>query len=118
MSNSQALPSSPLLRLAALLVPLAIVYVFFQELIDPDWAAWVLAPLVVLGFGWAMIGAGRQPLTRAISWQLAMVLVPFMALYTALQYLIPGELLAWIITPPLVLGFWFLIWTVAEAEED
>lgn len=91
-------------------------YFFFQDLINPNWSAWVIAPLVVLGFFGAVRVTAPDGLARLALYNAALVLVPFMALYSIVEELFKSDWQQLIVVPIVVFGLWLTL--VLNAEED
>lgn len=100
------------------LVALASIYAFLQDLIAPDWPAWVLTPLIVLGFRQAVLTAPQDSLTRAALNQGALLLVPFMGIYGLVDALTKADWPAWVIAATAMVILWFGMATLSEAEAD
>ena len=100
------------------IVALAAVYAFLQDIIAPDWPAWVLSPAIVVGFRIAVRSIPDDSLVRAALYQLALLLVPFMAVYGLVDAFTRTNWPEWVIAPALVSLFWAAVATIADAEAD
>lgn len=100
------------------LISLASVCAFLQDIISPDWHAWVLSPVVILAFRGLVVATPQDSLARAALYQAAVLLVPFMAIYGLLDAAFRVDWPAWVFAPMVVLILWMGISTVAEAEAD
>jgi hypothetical protein len=100
------------------IVALASVYAFLQDIISPDWPAFVLAPLLVAGFRGAVSAAPSDGLTRAILYQAALLLVPFMGIYGLADAAFSAEWPAWVIAPVSVAILWIGVATISEVEGE
>ena len=104
--------------MAGTIIALASVYAFLQDIIDPDWPAWVLSPLVVVGFRGAVSAAPQDGLVRAALYQAALLLVPFMGIYGLLDVAFKADWPGWVIAPAVVLVLWLGMATISELEAD
>jgi hypothetical protein len=100
------------------IVALISAYAFFQDIIAPDWPAWIIAPLLVIGFRAAVWAAQPDGLARAALYQSAIILVPFMAVYGVVDAILKPDWPAWVIAPIVALGLWIGMANIAEAEDD
>jgi hypothetical protein len=118
MTERSALFGTGLLQAAATLFALVVVYVFLQDLIKPNWPAWILAPLAVIGFRSALAATPENSAARAALWQVALVLIPFMGIYGLLDAVFKSDGPVWVISPIIVLAMWALLAQVVDAETD
>lgn len=118
MRNESVRADTRLWVVAGTVIALASVYAFLQDIIDPDWPAWVLSPLVVVGFRGAVSVAPQDSLARAALYQAALLLVPFMGIYGLLDAAFKADWPGWVIAPIIVLGLWMGMATVSEVEAD
>jgi hypothetical protein len=118
MTERSALLGTGLLQAAATLLALVVVYIFLQDLITPNWPAWILAPLAVIGFRSVLSATPEHSAARAALWQVALILVPFMGVYGLLDAVFKSDGPVWIISPIVVLGMWALLAQVVDAESD
>jgi len=100
------------------LIALASLYAFLQDIIAPDWPAWVLSPLVVVGFRGAVLKAPSDSLLRAALYQAALLLVPFMGVYGLVDAATSVAWPAWVIAPIVVILLWTGVAAIAEVEAD
>lgn len=105
-------------QVAWTLVALVALYAFLQDFMSPDWPAGILAPLVLLGFRRAIKAVPEDGMTRAILWQGALIVIPFMALYGLLDLVFSSDVPVWLISPVVVLGMWALFFQLVSAEAD
>ncbi|HEY0628537.1 MAG TPA: hypothetical protein VGD23_04335 [Sphingomicrobium sp.] len=103
---------------ACTLIAFASVYAFLQDMIDPKWPAWVLTPLIVLGFRVAISRTRDDSLARAALYQGALVLVPFMGVYGLMDVAFKADWPAWVVAPAVVLALWTGISTIVSVEAD
>ena len=99
-------------------IALASLYAFLQDLIAPDWPAWVLSPLIIVGFHGAVSIAPSDSIIRAGLYQAALLLVPFMGVYLLADAAFSAEWPAWVIASAVVLLLWAGVAIIAEAESD
>lgn len=99
-------------------IALASLYAFLQDLIAPDWPAWVLSPLIVAGFLGAVSVAPSDSLIRAALFQAALLLVPFMGVYGLADAAFRADWPAWVIASAVVLTLWAGVAIIADAESD
>lgn len=104
--------------LACVAVALVSTYVFLQDLIKPDWPAWVLTPLLVIGFRGALSVTGEDSFLKGALRLFALLSVLFMTAYGLLDAVFSSDGPVWAIAPIIVLGIWFGLSTVADIEAD
>jgi hypothetical protein len=100
------------------IVALASVYAFLQDIISPDWPAWVLSPLIVVGFRSAVKASPDDSVMRAALYQVALLLVPFMGVYGLVDAATSVDWPQWVIAPAVVAVLWAGVATITEAEAD
>ncbi len=100
------------------IVALASVYAFLQDIIAPDWPAWVLSPLIVFGFRGAVSVTPDDSLLRALLYQAALLIVPFMGVYGLVDAVTRTNWPEWVIAPIVVIAMWASISLLIEAESD
>ena len=105
-------------QVAAFAVPLIAVYIFLQDIIAPQWPAWILTPALVFGFHAAVSKVEEDSLARAILWQLALIAVAFAAVYNLFDAIIRPDWPLWIISPAIVVGSWFGLFFAAGVIDD
>lgn len=118
MRNESVRAETSIWVVTGTLIALASVYAFLQDMIDPSWPAWVLAPLIVVGFRKAVALAPQDSMVRPALYQAALVLVPFMGIYGLLDIAFKPDWPAWVIAPIVVLLLWMCMATVSEVEAD
>ncbi len=111
-------PGNRGVQLAWTIFALVALYAFLQDFMSPDWRAGIVAPLVLAGFRGAISALPREGMTRAILWQGALVLIPFMGLYGLLDLVFASDIPAWVISLSLILGIWVLFFQLVSAEAD
>jgi len=100
------------------LAALVFLYHFFEQVIEPDWPALLLSPLLVVGFALLLrkmppLGQARYLLIAA-----AVLLVPLLGLYGELQEELDPDWEAWVLTPVIFFGFWALVAYLIEIFAD
>jgi len=105
-------------QLAWTIVALIALYAFLQDFMSPDWPAGILAPLLMIGFRGALSATPEDGLMRAVLWQGALILIPFMGIYGLLDLVFSSDVPVWLISPLIVGGLWVLFAQVIEAEAD
>jgi hypothetical protein len=119
LTTNESAPELTKFWLAAwTLVALVSVFAFLQDIIAADWPAWVFSPLVIFGFRAAVTTAPRNGLLRSALNQAALLLVPFMALYSLIDDAFYADWPELVLAPAVVIGVWLLISTIVEAEAD
>ena len=118
MSDNPARCELKIWAAASTLIALASVYAFLQDLIAPDWRAWVLSPLVILGFRAAVSAAPADSVVRAALYQTALLLVPFMGVYGLADAAFSADWPAWVIAPSVVAMLWIGIAAISDVEAD
>lgn len=105
-------------QVASFAVTLIALYVFLQDIIAPQWPAWVLTPSLVFGFYAAMSKIEEGSFARAILAQLALGAVGFAGVYSLFDIVIHPNWPLWIIAPTVVLGSWFALFFAAGVIDD
>ena len=116
-ANARRFQLSPL-PLIGTIIALASVYAFLQDLINPNWTAWVLSPLAILAFRGVVANAPDGSLVRPAMYQAALILVPFMGVYGLVDALSSKDWPAWVIAPSVVALLWVGIAVVSAADAD
>ena len=97
---------------------LVALYAFLQDFMSPDWRAGIVAPVLLIAFRGAISALPEEGLTRALLWQGALILIPFMGLYGLLDLFFASDIPVWIISPIIILGLWALFFQLVSAEVD
>lgn len=100
------------------IIALASLYAFLQDIISPDWPAWVLSPLIVVGFRRAVKASPDDSVIRAALYQAALILVPFMGVYGLVDAATSADWPQWVIAPLVVAILWAGVATITEAEAE
>lgn len=114
----RTIDSRRLWQAASFAVPLIALYVFLQDIIAPQWPAWVLTPSLVFGFYGAVSRIEEGSFARAILWQLGLIAVAFAGVYNLFDLVIHPNWPLWIIAPVVVLGTWFALFVAAGVIDD
>ena len=104
--------------IACTIIALGSVYAFFQDIIAPDWPAWVLSPLIVVGFRGAVSVTPDESLIRAALYQAALLIVPFMGVYGLADAVFAADWPAWVIAPLVVALLWTGMAAILEIEAE
>lgn len=101
-------------------VALAIValYAFLQDFMSPDWPAWILSPLLLIGFRGAISATREGSIARAALWQSALLIIPFTGIYGLLDVIFSSDGPVWLLTPIIVGALWMLFSQVVDIEAD
>ena len=100
------------------IIALASSYFFFQELISPDWLAWMVAPIVVIAFFAGVSATDEDGLARSALYNAALLLIPFMALYSILDELFRADWPELTVAPILSIILWLGIALTAVESDD
>ena len=103
---------------ACTIIALASVYAFLKGVIAPDWPAWALSPLAILGFRGAVAASPADSAMRAALYQSALLLVPFMAIYSLADAAFSADWPAWVIAPSVVAVLWSVVAAISDVEAD
>ena len=87
----RTIDSRRLWQTASFAIPLIALYVFLQDIIAPQWPAWILTRSLVFGFYGAMTRIEEGSFARAILWQLALVAVAFAGVYNLFDLVISPD---------------------------
>ena len=93
-------------------------YAFLQDFMSPDWPAWILAPLLLIGFRGAISATREGSVARAALWQTALFVVPFTGIYGLLDIVFKSDGPVWLLTPVIVGALWLLFSQVVDLESD
>lgn len=93
-------------------------YAFLQDYMSPDWPAWILSPLLLIGFKAAVAATREGSLARAVLWQGALVIVPFTGIYGLLDLAFSSDGPVWLLSPLIVLCIWLVFSLVVDVESD
>jgi hypothetical protein len=93
-------------------------YAFLQDFMSPDWPAWILAPLLLIGFRGAISATREGSIARVALWQTALILVPFSGIYGLLDVVFKSDVPVWLLTPVIVGSLWLLFAQVVDLESD
>jgi len=93
-------------------------YAFLQDFMSPDWPAWILSPLLLIGFRGAIFATREGSIARAALWQTALVVVPFTGIYGLLDVVFSSDGPVWLLTPIIVAALWMLFSQVVDVEAD
>lgn len=114
----RTIDSKRMWQVAAFAVPLIALYVFLQDIIAPQWPAWVLTPVLVFGFYVAMSKIEQDSFARAILAQLALGAVGFAGVYSLFDVMISPDWPLWIIAPTVVVSGWLGLFFLAGIIDD
>jgi len=92
-------------------------YFFFQDVIAADWPAWVIAPLLYICFAVAVLTTDPEGLPRGILYHAAVLLFPFMGLYSLLDELFRPDWPEQVILPLVLLSIWIGIGLMTPEDE-
>jgi hypothetical protein len=105
-------------QFAVVAVVIVALYAFLQDFMSPDWPAWILAPLLLIGFRGAISATREGSIARAALWQAALVVVPFTGIYGLLDVVFKSDRPVWLLTPIIVGALWLLFSQVVDVEAD
>jgi hypothetical protein len=84
---------------------------------SPDWPAWILSPLLLIGFRRALSVTPEGSMGRAALWQAALLIVPFTAIYGLLD-VVSSDVPLWLLSPLILATLWLLFLQVVDVEAD
>jgi hypothetical protein len=93
-------------------------YAFLQDFMSPDWPAWILSPLLLIGFRGAISATREGSIARAALWQAALFVIPFTGIYGLLDIVFLSDGPVWLLTPLIVGALWLLFSQVVDVEAD
>ena len=93
-------------------------YAFLQDFMSPDWPAWILSPLLLIGFRGAISATPEESIARAAMWQAALIVVPFTGIYGLLDVIFKSDVPVWLLTPIIVGALWLAFSQVLDVESD
>jgi hypothetical protein len=99
-------------------VVIVALYAFLQDFMSPDWPAWILSPLLLIGFRGVISATREGSIARAALWQTALIVVPFTAIYGLLDVVFSSDGPVWLLTPLIVGALWLLFSQLVEVEAD
>src|SRR5512139_1192052 len=116
MKERSLVPLAGLGKFAMAGIAVVALYAFLQDFMSPDWPAWILSPLLLVGFRGALSATREGSMGRAALWQVALIIVPFTAIYGLLDALFSSDAPVWLLSPVIVAALWLLFFQVVEAE--
>lgn len=99
-------------------IAIVAIYAFLQDFMSPDWPAWILSPLLLIGFRGAIAATPDGSIARAALWQAALFVVPFTGIYGLLDVVFSSDGPVWLLTPLIVGALWLLFSQVVDLEAD
>lgn len=99
-------------------VPVVAIHNFLRDVLNSNWTAWEVSPLLVLAFFAATLVVRKDSEARPILLLAALIVGLFIGVYDILDGIIGPDRPLWIVTPPLVLALWFATSALVEEEED
>ena len=112
------LPLAGIGQFAVVAMAVVALYSFLQDFMSPDWPAWILAPLLLVGFRAAVSATREGSVARAALWQTAIFVVPFTGIYGLLDVFFSSDGPVWVLTPIIVGVLWLLFSQVVDVEAD
>ena len=111
-------PLASLGHFAVVALVIVALYAFLQDFMSPDWPAWILSPLLLIGFRGAISATREGSIARAALWQTALLVVPFTGIYGLLDIVFSSDGPVWLLTPIIVGSLWLLFSQVVDVEAD
>jgi hypothetical protein len=105
-------------QFAVIALVIVALYAFLQDFMSPDWPAWILAPLLLVGFRGAISATREGSIARAAMWQTALIVVPFTGIYGLLDVVFSSDVPVWLLTPVIVGSLWLIFSQVVDVEAD
>lgn len=105
-------------QFAVVALVIVALYAFLQDFMSPDWPAWILSPLLLIGFRGAISATREGSIARAALWQTALLVVPFTGIYGLLDVVFSSDGPVWVLTPIIVGSLWLLFSQVVDVEAD
>lgn len=62
--------------------------------------------------------SSRPQADRSAFWQSLGIIVPLLGIHAILQHFLHANGLAWLLASAVLIGMWWLIWTLISAFED
>jgi len=105
-------------QFAVIALVIVALYAFLQDFMSPDWPAWILSPLLLVGFRGAISATHEGSIARAALWQTALIVVPFTGVYGLLDVVFSSDVPVWLLTPVIVGSLWLMFSQVVDVEAD
>lgn len=118
MNEKSVVPLAAIGQLALVGVAVVALYSFLQDFMSPDWPAWILSPLLLLGFRGVVSATREGSAARAALWQAAIFIIPFAAIYGLLDVAFSSDVPVWLLSPVIVFGLWLVFSQVVDVETD
>lgn len=118
MNERSLVPLAGLGQIALVGIAIVALYAFLQDFMSPDWPAWILSPLLLVGFRGALSATREGSIGRAALWQAALLIVPFTAIYGLLDVVFSSDGPVWLLSPLIVGALWLLFSQVVDVEAD
>jgi hypothetical protein len=108
---------SAVAKAACWAVPVLAIHNFLRDVLNSNWTAWEVSPLLVLAFLAATL-VRKDSEARPILLLAALIVGLFIGVYDILDGIIGPDRPVWIVTPPLVIALWLATSALLEEEED
>ena len=118
MNEKSVVPLEAIWQLALTGIAVVALYSFLQDFMSPDWPAWILSPLLLLGFRGVVSVTREGSAARAALWQAAIFIIPFTAIYGLLDVAFSSDVPVWLLSPLIVAGLWLVFSQVVDVEAD
>lgn len=118
MNERSLVPFAGLGQFAVAGIAVVALYAFLQDFMSPDWPAWILSPLLLIGFRGALSATREGSIGRAALWQAALIILPFTAIYGLLDVVFSNDAPVWLLSPIIVAALWLLFSQVVDVEAD
>jgi len=94
---------------------------FFHDIFRPDWPAWVMPPLLAIGFVAGISLAKRDGMAKPALWMAALAVLAFVMIYDVIDFLldpfVKSDLAVGVLAALITVGLWQLVSGVVAVEE-
>lgn len=106
---------------AGLIILLLALSEFLHDIFRPDWPAWLMPPLLILGFMAGISLAKQDGVVKPALWMAALASLAFVLVYDILDFLldpfVASDLGVGALTALVLVGLWQLLSVIVAVEE-
>lgn len=120
MNEEKTLPMA-IWKPVGLVVLLLALSEFLHDIFRPDWPAWLMPPLLILGFIAGISLAKRDGVAKPALWMAALVSLAFVLVYDILDFFldpfVTSDVGVGALTALVIVGLWQLLSVIVAVEE-
>jgi uncharacterized BrkB/YihY/UPF0761 family membrane protein len=104
-----------------LLILLLALSEFLHDVFRPDWPAWLMPPLLTIGFVASISLAKRDEMAKHALWMAALAVLAFVLIYDVIDFLldpfVKSDLAVGVLAALIMAGLWQLLAGIVAVEE-